>query len=77
MEERRFAFVIFGDYGAVDTTVVQKYYTLNGHNRKVKKALSTKKCSLLDHKEVREGFGDCRGCGGNSHLVVVLVEQLW
>lgn len=75
MEERAFAFVIFGDYDAVDTIVVQKYYTINGHNCKVKKALSKKKCSLLDHKEVREGFGNCMGCGGNFYPeVVVLVE---
>lgn len=75
MEERGFAFVIFGDFDATDT-IVQKYYTINGHNCKVKKTLSKKKCSLLDHKEVREGFVNCMGCGGNFHLVVVSVKQL-
>lgn len=41
--KRRFAFVSFGDHDTVNEIVSHKYYTVNGHNCKVKEILLKQK----------------------------------
>ena len=39
-KKRGFAFETFDDHDSVDTIVIQKYHTVNGHNCEVRKALT-------------------------------------
>ncbi|KAB0345183.1 hypothetical protein FD754_022109 [Muntiacus muntjak] len=65
-EKYGFAFVTFDDHDTVDTIVVQKYHTINGHNCKVKKALSKQEMqSAGSHRGRGGGSGNFMGHGGN------------
>nr|XP_034369330.1 heterogeneous nuclear ribonucleoprotein A3-like [Arvicanthis niloticus] len=56
-KERGFAFVTFDDHDTVNKIVVQKYYTISGHNCEAKKALS---------KQEMQSAGSLRGHGSGS-----------
>ncbi|KAG3270449.1 HNRNPA1-like [Ictidomys tridecemlineatus] len=60
------AFVTFDDHDSLDNIVIQKYHTVNGHNCKVRKALSEQEMASASSSQ-RGGFGgnDNFGRGGN------------
>uniref|UniRef100_A0A8C6QW62 RRM domain-containing protein n=1 Tax=Nannospalax galili TaxID=1026970 RepID=A0A8C6QW62_NANGA len=64
-KKRGFAFVTFG-HDTVNKIVVQKYHTINGHNREVKKALSKQEMQSAGSQRGRGGgSGNFMGRGGN------------
>ena len=61
--KRGYAFVTSD---TVDTTVVQKYHTINGHNCEVEKAFSKQEMRSAGSQRGRGGgSGNFMGCGGN------------